>query len=73
VVCVRHGTSPDVIVRLPDGSHAAIALRDTDQAVPSTTDLPAVDACHLLDLGRLRQLAQFVADLRRHGRSPGSV
>jgi hypothetical protein len=23
VVCFRHGESPDVIVRLPDGSHAA--------------------------------------------------
>ena len=70
VFCVRHGANPDVIVCLPDGSHAAVALSDTDRAAPSTTDQPAV-ASHLLDLGKLRQLARFVADLRRQGRFPG--
>ena len=29
VVCIRHGESPDAIVRLPDGSHAAVALSAT--------------------------------------------
>jgi Family of unknown function (DUF5372) len=72
VVNIRHGQNPDVIVCLPDGSHAAVALRDTDAAVTSAADLPAVPATHLLDLGGLRSLAQFIADFRQQGRFPGS-
>jgi hypothetical protein len=72
VVNVRHGQNPDVIVALPDGSHAAIALRDTDAAAETAADLPAVRASHLLSLGGLRLLAQFIADLRQQGRVPGS-
>ena len=68
VVCVRHGESPDVIVRLPDGSHAAVALSATDYAADSSASLPAVGAAHLLDLHGLRQLAQLVDGLRRQGR-----
>src|SRR5207237_5059094 len=43
-VCVRHGASPDVIVRLPDGSHAAAALSATDYAVAPLAAPPAVAA-----------------------------
>jgi hypothetical protein len=71
VVNVRQGQNPDVIVALPDGSHAAIALRDTD-AASSAADLPAVRASHLLNLGGLRLLAQFIAGLRQQGRCPGA-
>jgi len=60
------------IVALPDGSHAAIALRDTGAATAAGADLPAVRASHLLSLGGLRLLAQFIADLRQQGRFPGS-
>jgi hypothetical protein len=70
VVCVRHGSSPDVIVRLPDGSHAAVALNATDYATDSLASPPAVAASHLLDLQGLRQLAQFLDELRRQGRLP---
>jgi hypothetical protein len=67
VVRVRRGTPPDVILRLPDGSHAAIALSWTDYstAAPpgqSNTEYP------LLDLPGLRQAAQLIARMRQEGR-----
>jgi hypothetical protein len=61
VVFVRHGEHPDVIVCLPDGDHAAIALADTDYAEPSS---PHPSPSHLLDLNGLRRMAQLVAALR---------
>jgi hypothetical protein len=68
IVCVRHGESPDVIVRLPDGSHAAVALSATDHAADSSASLPP--ASHLLDLQGLRQMAQLINSLRQQGRLP---
>jgi hypothetical protein len=70
VVCSRRGESPDVIVRLPDGSHAAIALNSTDFATDASSSLPSVAVSHLLDLQGLRQMAQFIDALRREGRLP---
>ena len=70
VVCVRHGENPDVIVRLPDGSHAAIALSATDYAADSSASLPPPHASHLLDLDGLRQMAQLLDGLRQQGRLP---
>ncbi len=67
VVFVRHGEHPDVIVRLPDGSHAAIALADTDYADPSPPPCPS----SLLDLNGLRRMAQLVAELRHKDRVSG--
>ena len=69
VVRVRRGTQPDVIVRLPDGSRAALALSWTDYkqtgpTEPSPTELP------LLDLNGLRHMAQLIAQLRQAGRIP---
>jgi hypothetical protein len=72
VVCVRHGMSPDVIVRLPDGSHAAVALGATDYAADPLASPPAVASAHLLDLQGLRQMVQFIEELRRQGRLPES-
>jgi hypothetical protein len=72
VICVRHGASPDVIVRLPDGSHAAVALSATDAAVDSVLSSPSVAAPHLLDLQGLRQMAQRIDEFRRQGRFPQS-
>jgi hypothetical protein len=71
VVCVRHGERPDVIVRLPDGSHAGVALSATDYGVGSSTHLPPACASHLLDLQGLRQMAQLIDALRQQGRFPG--
>ncbi len=64
---MRRGIQPDVIVRLPDGSRAAIALSwtDYDNVAPpeqARTELP------LLDLAGLRQAAQLIAHLRQEGR-----
>jgi hypothetical protein len=70
VICVRHGARPDVIVRLPDGSHAAVAVSATDYAVDPLTSPPPAAASHLLDLQGLRQLAQRIDELRRQGRLP---
>ncbi len=70
VVCVRRGERPDVIVRLPDGSHAAIALSATDYVRDSSASPPPAPVPHLLDLNGLRQLAQRIDDLRRQGRLP---
>lgn len=68
VVNVRHGQNPDVIVQLTDGSHAAVALSDTDYATDSATTLPPLHTAHLLDLQGLHRLAQFLDGLRRQGR-----
>jgi hypothetical protein len=70
IVSVRHGESPDVIVRLPDGSHAAVALSATDYVADPSVVLPPVAVSHLLDLQGLRQLAQLVDGFRRQGRLP---
>jgi hypothetical protein len=70
IVCVRHGERPDVIVRLPDGNHAAVALSATDYAADPLASLTSVAAGHLLELQGLRQLAQLVDAFRRQGRLP---
>jgi Family of unknown function (DUF5372) len=67
VVRVRRGANPDVVLRLPDGSRAAIALSwtDYDNAAPpeqSKAELP------LLDLDGLRRAAQLIAHMRQEGR-----
>jgi Family of unknown function (DUF5372) len=71
VVCIRHGEAPDVIVRLPDGSHAAVALSGTDYAADGSLPIPPAHTTHLLDLGGLRRMAQLIDGLRRQGRFPG--
>jgi len=70
VARVRHGDHPDVIVRLPDGSHAGIALGATDYAADPGAGLPAVPAAHVLDLHGLRQMVQLIDRLQRPGRLP---
>jgi hypothetical protein len=71
VVYIRRGVDPDLILRLADGTHAAIAMSWTDSghpqefpATPSETDLP------LLDLQGLRQLVRLFDQLRREDRFP---
>jgi hypothetical protein len=68
IVCIRRGDQPDVIVRLPDGSHAAVALSATDYPADPLPALPPATAAHFLDLQGLRQLAQLVDGLRRSDR-----
>jgi hypothetical protein len=70
VVRVRHGERPVVIVCLPDGSHAAVAIEATDYPIDSSASPPSVLASHLLDLRGLRQMAQFIDGLRQRGQLP---
>ena len=71
MACVRHGEHPDVIVRLPDGNHAAVALSATDYAVGDVSTSPSPNhASHLLDLNGLRHMAQLIEGLRQQGRFP---
>src|SRR4051812_38497402 len=59
VIRLRRGRDPDLIVRLPDGRHAAIALSSTDY-LPPLDGLPPPSAEHLLDLGGLRRVLQLL-------------
>lgn len=73
VVYVRQGIDPDLILRLADGTHAAIAMSWTDSGHPQQlstpegeTDLPR------LDLQGLRQIIDLFDQLRQEGRLPTS-
>jgi hypothetical protein len=61
---MRRGTDPDLIVRLPDGLHAAIAMSWTDYALPSCCLSPPTPT-HLLDFQGLRQAAQLIEHIRQ--------
>jgi hypothetical protein len=71
VVRIQHRppAEPDLIVALPDGSHAGIALSCTDYAPPT---VPGTAAAPLLDLDGLRRLADYVATLQ-HRAAPAIV
>ena len=59
IVRLRRGNDPDLIVVLPDGRHAAVALSSTDYASPPESS-PPVAAEHLLDLDGLRRVIQLL-------------
>ena len=59
IIRIRQGVDPDLVVRLPDGSHAAIAMSSTDYA--GHPDRPTRSTGPLLDLDGLRQLARLLA------------
>ncbi len=69
---VRRGADPDLIVQLPDGTHAAIAMSCTDYAA-TTPPAPRMNAPHLLDLDGLCLVAQLLDRLRQEGRVPERV
>jgi Family of unknown function (DUF5372) len=66
VVHVRRGADPDLIVRLPDGRHAAIAQSWTTEPDRPAAECPAA-ATSLLAADGLRELAALVARLRERG------
>ena len=63
LIRVRRGRDPDLIIRLPDGYHAAIAASLTDYDGPSLVDAGAVESPLLL-LEGLWQMAQWIAQQR---------
>src|SRR5437762_1066393 len=71
IVRLRRGIDPDLIVRLPDGRHAAIAMSSTDY-LSSPEDLPRATAEHLLDLGGLRSVLQLLDLIARRPPLPTS-
>lgn len=66
VVFIRRGVDPDLVLRLADGTHAAIAMSWTDSG--QTPELPAPQPktdLPLLDLQGLRHII-LLHDLLRH-------
>ena len=59
----------DLIVRLPDGSHAAVAMSWTDSG-GGAAEVPADSPLALLDLAGLRQVVRLLEQLRQEGRWP---
>jgi len=67
IIRLRRGKDPQLIVRLPDGRHAAMALSDTDY-LSSLEDERPLRPDHLLDLNGLRQILQVLDRIARERR-----
>lgn len=63
MIRIRRGADPDLIVKLPNGLHAAIAMSWTSYAAPSNLD-PSPPVIPLLDFNGLRQVAQIIDQIR---------
>ncbi|HEY6411540.1 MAG TPA: DUF5372 family protein [Ktedonobacteraceae bacterium] len=70
LIRVRRGPDPDLIIRMPDGYHGAIAASLTDYA---GTSEPASNATEppLLSLEGLWQIARFIEQQRQLNLLPG--
>jgi hypothetical protein len=66
IIQIRRGLDPDLIVRLPDGHHAAIAMSGTDYASPPEGEAPPRPD-HLLDFHGLRQIHLLLDRISRKG------
>ena len=68
IIRVRRGIDPDLVVRLPDGQHVAIAMSGTDYAAPGQ---PASvhSVLHLLDFQGLLLTAELVEHITRQEHS----
>lgn len=69
IVRIRRGPDPDLIIRLPDGTHAAIAMSWTDYAA-SPEPTPRAGPTPLLDIEGLWQIVHLLAHLRQESRAP---
>jgi hypothetical protein len=69
IVRIRRGPDPDLIIRLRDGTHTAIAMSWTDYAA-SPEPTPSAGVIPLLDLEGLRQMVAFLDHLRGQQRTP---
>lgn len=72
MIRIRRGTDPDLIVRLPDGLHAAIAMSWTNYTA-AAQPVPPPTSPHLLDLNGLRQVVQLIEHIRQVGHSSPQV
>ncbi len=66
---IRQGVDPDIVIRLPDGTHAAIAMRLTSYLPAPAPDLP-IAPTPLLALDGLRHVVQLLERARAEGRLP---
>ena len=64
VIRVRRGPDPDLVIRLPDGLHAAIAASCTDYLGDAPLE-PSAGPPPLLALDGLCQIVQFIDQLRQ--------
>ena len=71
VVRIRWGSDPDLIVRLSDGLHAAVAVDWTDYATSANLDPPSVPP-HLLDFDGLCQAVKLIDRIRQEGHHPAT-
>ena len=69
LVRIRQGVDPDLIVQLPDGTHAALAMSSTDYA-GAPVAAPPEDATPLLALEGLRQVVRLVERCRQRACGP---
>jgi hypothetical protein len=68
VIYVRRGSDPDLIIRHPDGFHAAVAMSSTDYGFPPSSD-PPFGPFHLLDVEGLCQAVRLIDRLGQAKRS----
>jgi Family of unknown function (DUF5372) len=64
LIRVRRGPDPDLIIRMPDGYHGAIAASLTDYAGTPATDHSSTEP-PLLSLEGLWQMAHFIEQQRQ--------
>ena len=67
IIRVRRGTDPDLIIRLADGQHSAIAASWTDYHGPADAETPPTVG--LLDIDGLRQMARLIECIRQDRRT----
>ena len=68
---MRRGVDPDLILRLADGTHAAIAMSWTDAGEGQAFSVTQSErALPRLDLQGLRQILQLFDQLRQEDRFP---
>jgi hypothetical protein len=67
IIQFRRGLDPDLIIRLPDGHHAAIAMSGTDYASPPQNETPPPPE-HFFDLDGLRQVRALLDRISGQGR-----
>jgi Family of unknown function (DUF5372) len=70
LIRIRRGLDPDLIIRMPDGYHGAIAASLTDYAGPSQPDAGIAEP-PLLSLEGLWHIAQWVSQQHRLQELPG--